>query len=92
MAVSPVMESVHGPPTAQPSVVLVASAVVGFGLTSQTIPLTVTVELPFDTMVPPLDAVVEVMPVTALVVTLGIVAGAHEFEFSTQSVPLLRQV
>lgn len=52
------MLSVHGPPVAHPSVVFVALAVVGFTVVAHVIPLSVTVEPPFELMVPPLVAVV----------------------------------
>ena len=52
--VSPVIAAlVHGPPDAQPSVVFVASAVVGFNAVLQVIPEVVTVAPPFETIVPP---------------------------------------
>ena len=64
----------QGPPVAHPSVVLVARAVVGFNVVLQTIPLTVTTAPPLEDIVPPPVAVVEVMPVTGVVVTtVGVV-------------------
>ena len=74
MAVNPAMGLDQGPPVAQPSVVLVGRAVVGFKAVPQTIPLTVTVAPPLEEMVPPPVAVVEVMLVTGVVVTtVGVV-------------------
>ena len=49
---------VHGPPIAQPLVVFVERAVVGFKDVPQTIPLTVTVAPPSEVTVPPPVAVV----------------------------------
>jgi hypothetical protein len=72
--VRPVILSVHGPPVAQPSVVLVESAVVGLVDVFQTIPLTVIVDPPSDEIVPPPTADVEVILVTGVVVTtVGVV-------------------
>ncbi len=64
-------------PLVEPSVVFVF-AIVGLAEVLQTIPLTVTGEPPFETIVPPLVAWVWVMPEAALVVTEGAVAAdAH---------------
>ena len=57
LAVNPVILSVHGPPVAKPSVVLLL-AVVGLAVVAQAIPLTVTVAPPFEDIVPPSTAVV----------------------------------
>jgi hypothetical protein len=74
LEVNPVILLVHGPPIAQPSVVLLF-AVVGFADVLHAIPLTVTVEPPFEVIVPPLVAPFVDIPVTAFVVTpVGAVA------------------
>jgi hypothetical protein len=68
--------SVHGPPDAQPSVVLLL-AVVGLADVLQTMPLTEIVAPPFETIVPPPTAEFEVMLVAGLVVLhVGTVGGA----------------
>ena len=50
------MLSDHGPPEAQPSVVFVARAVVGFDVVPHTIPLTLIAAPPSEDIVPPLRA------------------------------------
>ena len=57
-------------PVPLPSVVLL-SAVVGLADVLQQTPRAVTADPPSEVTFPPLDAVVEVMPVTAVVVTVG---------------------
>jgi hypothetical protein len=52
-------------------------AVVGLEEVLQAMPDTVIVAPPLETMVPPLEALVWVTPVTALVVTVGRVKAAH---------------
>ena len=58
-------------PAPLPSVVFVAKAVVGLGVVLQQIPRTVTVAPPSSVILPPLDAVVFVTDVAAVVVSVG---------------------
>jgi hypothetical protein len=78
------MELVQGPPAAQPSVV-VKSAVVGFTTVLHAIPEVVIVKPPFETIVPPPDAVVSVIAVIGVVVVT--VATRHADESNTTSEP-----
>ena len=60
----------HGPPIAQPSVVLLPT-VVGLPVVFQAMPLTVTVAPPLEVIFPPLVILLEVILEQVLVVTVG---------------------
>ena len=61
-------------PVPVPSVVLVDKAIVGFAAVLQQTPRAVTVDPPSAVMLPPLEAVVVVLDVIAVVVSVGNVA------------------
>ena len=75
LAVNPVIELVNVP-VVEPSVVLVAKAIVGLEEVLQQTPLTVTVAPPLPVIFPPLVAVVWVIDVAIEVVIVGIVFAA----------------
>ena len=56
------------------STVFVESEIVGFGLVDHTTPRAVTAETPSDVIFPPPTAVLVVIPLMAIVVTVGILA------------------
>ena len=70
LQLNPEIVSDHGPPEAQPSVVLLF-AVVGFDEVLQAIPLTDIDAPPFEEIVPPLTAELCVTDEAELVVTVG---------------------
>jgi hypothetical protein len=80
---------VHGPPIAQPLVVLVERAVVGFVEVLQIMPATVTVAPPLETVLPPPVAVVGVMLVIEFVVTVGRLAPVVNVPSGEYPVPVV---
>jgi hypothetical protein len=61
-------------PSPEPSLVLVERATVGFALVDQTVPLTVTGDLPSEEIFPPDIAPLVVIDWTEVVVSIGILA------------------
>ena len=68
-------------PVPVPLLVLVASAMVGFGAGLQTTPRAVTAAPPSEEMVPPLLAVAVPMALTAVVLSVGVAVVVKETSF-----------
>jgi hypothetical protein len=76
-------------PEPQPSTVIVVNEVevVGAGFTDHTTPREVTADPPSDVIFPPPFAVLKVIPLMAVVVTVGIVDGALLFFRQRTDIP-----